>query len=159
MKLFSIVIVKTDVRILTTWCDKFFNFNFIDLFSAACRLSRFRCVRWESTYKFLKFERVINKKRKEYRDASTKENIDKLNQELVDVKNIMSESFEMLLNRDKNLNKLTELGKSLSEDSARMKKDAKNLKMAYFLRKYMTYLVVAAILLFLLIMKVYVFWY
>ena len=105
----------------------------------------------------MKFERVINKKRKEYRDASTKENIDKLNQELVDVKNIMSESFEMLLNRDKNLNKLTELGKSLSEDSARMKKDAKNLKMAYFLRKYMTYLVVAAILLFLLIMKVYVF--
>ena len=105
----------------------------------------------------MKFERVINKKRKEYRDASTKENIDKLNQELVDVKNIMSESFEMLLNRDKNLNKLTELGKSLSEDSARMKKDAKNLKMAYFLRKYMTYLVVAAILLFLIIMKVYVF--
>ena len=105
----------------------------------------------------MKFERVINKKRKEYRDASTKENIDKLNQELVDVKNIMSESFEMLLNRDKNLNKLTELGKSLSEDSAKMKKDAKNLKMAYFLRKYMTYLVVAAILLFLVLMKVYVF--
>ena len=100
---------------------------------------------------------MINKKRKEYRDASAKENIDKLNQELVDVKNIMSESFEMLLNRDKNLNKLTELGKSLSEDSARMKKDAKNLKMAYFLRKYITYLVVAAILFFLIIMKVYVF--
>ena len=47
----------------------------------------------------------------------------------------MTESFEILLNRDKNLNKLTELGKSLSEDSAKMKKDAKNLKMSYFLRK------------------------
>ena len=33
----------------------------------------------ESSYKFLKFERVINKKRKEYRDASAKQNIDKLN--------------------------------------------------------------------------------
>ena len=77
----------------------------------------------------MKFERVINKKRKEYRDAGTKENIDKLNQELVDVKNIMTESFEMLLNRDKNLNKLSELGGKLSEDSARMKKDAKNLKL------------------------------
>lgn len=77
----------------------------------------------------MKFERIINKKRKEYRDASTKENIDKLNMELGEVKNIMSESFEMLLNRDKNLNKLTELGKNLADDSKRMKKDAKNLKM------------------------------
>ena len=74
--------------------------------------SQIECI--ESSYKFLKFERVINKKRKEYRDAGTKENIEKLNQELVDVKNIMSESFEMLLNRDKNLTKLSELGKNLS---------------------------------------------
>tara|TARA_B110000285_G_C14751280_1_gene435295 strand:+ start:319 stop:516 length:198 start_codon:yes stop_codon:yes gene_type:complete len=65
---------------------------------------------------------VINKKRKEYKDANTKDNIDKLNKELVDVKNIMSESFEMLLNRDKNLNQLSELGKNLSEDSGKMKK-------------------------------------
>ena len=41
----------------------------------------------------------------------------------------MNESFEMLLNRDKNLSKLTELGKSLSEDSRNLKKDAKNLKL------------------------------
>ena len=65
---------------------------------------------------------MINKKRKEYKDANTKDNIDKLNKELVDVKNIMSESFEMLLNRDKNLNQLSELGKNLSEDSGKMKK-------------------------------------
>ena len=105
----------------------------------------------------MKFERVINKKRKEYKDASTKENINKLNQELVDVKNIMTQSFEMLLNRDKNLNKLTELGKNLSEDSAKMKKEAKNLKMAYYLKKYMTYIVVFLILFFLIMMKMYVF--
>ena len=47
----------------------------------------------------------------------------------MDVKNIMSESFEMLLNRDKNLNKLTELGKNLSDDSSKFKKDAKGLKL------------------------------
>ena len=75
---------------------------------------------------------------------------------MVDVKNIMSESFEMLLDRDKNLNKLTELGKSLSEDSKKMKKNAKNLKMAYFLRKYMTYILIIAIIIFLFIIKIYV---
>ena len=77
----------------------------------------------------MKFERVINKKRKDYRDSNTKENIDKLNKELGDVKSIMSESFEMLLNRDKNLNKLTELGKSLADDSRKMKNTSKSLKM------------------------------
>ena len=110
----------------------------------------------DSSYKFLKFERVINKKRKEFRDANAKENIDKLNQELVDVKSIMSESFEMLLNRDKNLNKLTEMGKSLTEDTKRMRRDAKNLKYKYFLRKNMTYIAIVGILLFLILLKIYV---
>ena len=100
---------------------------------------------------------MINKKRKEYRDSNTKENIDKLNKELLDVKNIMSESFEILLNRDKNLTKLTELGRNLSEDSRKLGKEAKNIKFQFFLRKYMTYIVVAAILLFLIFLKVYVF--
>lgn len=68
----------------------------------------------------------------------------------------MNESFEMLLNRENNLNKLTELGKSLSEDSRKMKKDAKNLKLQYFLRKYMTYIIIVAIIIFMILMKIYV---
>ena len=72
------------------------------------------------------------------------------------MKNIMNESFEMLLNRDKNLNKLTELGKSLSEDSGKFKKDAKKLKLQFYLRQYMTYIVIVAVILFLILIKVYV---
>lgn len=68
----------------------------------------------------------------------------------------MSESFEMLLNRDKNLNKLTEMGKSLSQDSAAMKKSAKNLKLQFYLRQYMTYIVILCVIIFLVLMKVYV---
>ena len=75
---------------------------------------------------------------------------------MVDVKNIMSESFEMLLNRDKNLSKLTELGKSLSQDSRDLKKDAKKLKLQFYLRQYMTYIVIFSIFLFLILIKVYV---
>ena len=72
------------------------------------------------------------------------------------MKNIMSESFEMLLNRDKNLNKLTELGRSLTEDTKKMKSNAKNLKMKYFLRKNMTYIAIGVILLLLILLKIYV---
>ena len=39
---------------------------------------------------------------------NAKQNIEKLNQELMDVSKIMNESFEMLLNRDRNLNQLSE---------------------------------------------------
>ena len=72
------------------------------------------------------------------------------------MKNILSESFEMLLNRDKNLNKLTEMGKSLSQDSAAMKKGAKNLKLQFYLRQYMTYIVIVAVIIFLILIKMYV---
>jgi hypothetical protein len=52
-------------------------------------------------------EKVIAKKKKEFRDANAKENIDKLNQELMDIKSIMHENFDMILNRDKNLSKIS----------------------------------------------------
>ena len=61
----------------------------------------------ENSYSFLKFEKTITRKRKEYRDSSAKENIDRLNQELLDIKNIMHENFDMILNRDKNLSKIS----------------------------------------------------
>ena len=104
----------------------------------------------------MRFERIINKKRKEYRDANARENIDKLNAELVDVKNIMTESFDMILNRDKNLTELSELGGKLSQDSGKMKNDAKKLRLSYMFRQYMTYIVIAAIFIFLLLIKFYV---
>ena len=60
----------------------------------------------ENQYAFLKFERIILKKKKEFKDVNAQENLDKLNQELIDVNKIMTESFEMLLNRDNNLSKI-----------------------------------------------------
>jgi len=37
---------------------------------------------------------------------NAQENLDKLNKELIDVNKIMTDSFEMLLNRDNNLSKI-----------------------------------------------------
>ena len=51
-------------------------------------------------------ERVILKKKKEFKDANAQENLSKLNQELIDVNKIMSKSFELLLDRDNNLGKI-----------------------------------------------------
>ena len=48
---------------------------------------------------------------------NAQENIDKLNQELMDVNKIMTESFDMLLNRDNNLNKIVSDSANLRESS------------------------------------------
>ena len=84
----------------------------------------------ENSYSFLKFgislllfsflEKVISKKRKDFRDSHATENINKLNQELLDVSKIISESFEMLLNRDKNLNKITQMSADLKDNSGKV---------------------------------------
>lgn len=51
------------------------------------------------------------------------DNIDKLNQELSDVSEIMTKSFDMLLNRDRNINQLTDKAQDL-RDSAKGFKDS-----------------------------------
>lgn len=79
-------------------------------------MSKIECI--DCSYAFQKFEKTINRKRKEFRDASAKENIDKLKSELMDVSKIMVESFDMLLNRDKNLKGLEDKADELKRGSA-----------------------------------------
>jgi hypothetical protein len=63
---------------------------------------------------------VIARKKKEFRDSNAKENIDKLNQELVDIKNIMHENFDMILNRDRNLSKISQMSSDLKDNSKKV---------------------------------------
>ena len=62
-------------------------------------------------------EKTINRTKKTFRDANAQENIDKLNQELMDVNKIMTDSFDMLLNRDNNLNKIVNDSATLRDNS------------------------------------------
>lgn len=106
---------------------------------------------------FLWLERVILKKKKEFKDMNAQENLDKLNQELIDVNKIMTESFEMLLNRDNNLTKIQAQSASLRDSSKDLRKGAKNLKMAFLFRKYMTPIIICLIVTFLILMKLFIF--
>ena len=102
-------------------------------------------------------ERVILKKKKEFKDHNAQENLDKLNKELIDVNKIMTQSFEMLLNRDNNLNKIQAQSATLRDSSKDLRKGAKNLKMAFLFRKYMTPIILCAIIAFFLLMYLFVF--
>lgn len=69
----------------------------------------------------------------------------------------MSESFEMLLNRDKNLGHLSNKASDLRESSKKIRKEAHNLKMSMWFRKYMTPIIIVAVLIFLFLLKWFLF--
>ena len=77
----------------------------------------------------------------------------------------MTESLEMLLNRENNLNKMSQMSSEIREDSKKVsllineqdKKQAKDLALMFWLRKYGTWIAIVLILLFLLFLKIYVF--
>ena len=101
-------------------------------------------------------EKVINRKRKEFRDSGAQENIDKVNQGLIDVSKIMSENFEMVLNRGKDLNRVSEQATKLRESSQNIKKSATKLKLSFWLRQYMTWIILALVLFFFFYLKFYI---
>ena len=83
--------------------------------------------------------------------------MDKLKQELVDVNKIMTESFDMLLNRGNNLQKIQGQSSELRDRSKDLRKGAQKLQMAFLFRKYMTPIIICAIITFLILMKIFVF--
>ena len=88
---------------------------------------------------------------------NAQQNIDKLNQELIDVNKIMTESFDMLLGREESLNKISEDSGRIKEISGKFKNKTKNLKLAFWFRKYMTPIIIVVLILFFLFMKFFVF--
>lgn len=111
----------------------------------------------DSQYAFLKFEKAINKKKRDFKDVNAAENINKLNKELMDVNKIMTESFEMLLNRDRNLKEVSQKSSQIRDGSRDFRKETKKLKMAFWFRKYMTPIIVVMLLLFFMFVKFFIF--
>ena len=69
----------------------------------------------------------------------------------------MTESFELLLNRDKNLTQLADKASDLRHSSAKMRQDAKQLKLTFLFRQYMTPIIICLVFIFFIILKVYLF--
>lgn len=124
----------------------------------------------DTQYAFIKFgkltalalthfckEKQIIRKRKDFRDVNAKENIDKLNQELMDVSKIMSESFDMLLNRDRNLNDLSDKAHDLRDGSSKFKNKSQKLKLSMYFRQYMAPIVICLVLFAFVLAKMYLF--
>jgi hypothetical protein len=75
----------------------------------------------------------------------------------MDVSKIMSESFDMLLNRDRNLGQLMDKGSDLRDGSRRLKDESKKLKFSMYFRQYMAPIIICFIILAFIVAKIYLF--
>lgn len=85
---------------------------------------------------FSSFDNFLSKTKKIYQDQRAQSNIDKLNDDLADVKNVMSKNIEDLLYRGDSLDKMSDLSSSLKNDSIKYRKKAQRINFEALIRQY-----------------------
>ncbi|CAG89367.2 DEHA2F14674p [Debaryomyces hansenii CBS767] len=85
---------------------------------------------------FSSFDNFLGKTKKIYQDQRAQSNLDKLNNDLADVKKVMTKNIEDLLYRGDSLDKMSDLSSSLRNDSIKYRKHAQKINFDALLRQY-----------------------
>eukprot|EP00601_Ochromonadales_sp_CCMP2298_P003632 CAMPEP_0173182930 /NCGR_PEP_ID=MMETSP1141-20130122/8116_1 /TAXON_ID=483371 /ORGANISM="non described non described, Strain CCMP2298" /LENGTH=201 /DNA_ID=CAMNT_0014106089 /DNA_START=135 /DNA_END=737 /DNA_ORIENTATION=+ len=80
-------------------------------------------------YAFIKFDRVIQRKRRDYLDPNSSSNMKKLNDDLQSIHSIMRKTIDDVLDRGNKLDDVSEISKNLANESKKYKWGAKQLSM------------------------------
>ncbi|CAM9399127.1 unnamed protein product, partial [Ectocarpus sp. 4 AP-2014] len=87
-------------------------------------------------YAFIKFDKVIQRKRKEFLDPQSRNNMARLNDDLADIHSIMKQNIEEVLNRGEKLDHVSEISKTLSTQAEQFKWSSKKLSLMALWQKY-----------------------
>lgn len=93
-------------------------------------------------YSFISFDNFLNKTKKVYQDQRAQYNLDKLNNDLTDVKKIMTKNIEDLLYRGESLDKMTDLLHNLKNDSLKYRKSTRKMNIEALIRQYLPIIIV-----------------
>lgn len=85
---------------------------------------------------FSSFDTFLSKTKKIYQDQRAQSNLDKLNNDLADVKKVMTKNIEDLLYRGDSLDKMSDLSSSLRNDSIKYRKRAQRINFEALIRQY-----------------------
>ena len=78
----------------------------------------------------------MQRTKKTYQDSRASQNLDKLNDELMDVTKVMTKNIEDLLYRGDSLEKMGEMSGRLREDSRKYKRAAVRINWELLLKQY-----------------------
>lgn len=85
---------------------------------------------------FSSFDNFLGKTKKIYQDQRAQLNLDRLNNDLADVKKVMTKNIEDLLYRGDSLDKMSDLSSSLRNDSIKYRKKAQQINFEAMIRQY-----------------------
>lgn len=92
-------------------------------------------------YAYIKFDRVIQKKRREYADPNSNANSKKINDDLQCIHNIMRKTIDDVLDRGNKLDDVSEMSKNLSSESKKYNWKAKQLSLLALYKQYAPFMV------------------
>nr|CCA14301.1 vesicletrafficking protein SEC22b putative [Albugo laibachii Nc14] len=104
-------------------------------------------------YAFIKFDKFIQRKRKEYTDPSSSQNMSRLNNDLADIHNIMRQNIQEVLNRGERVEHVSRISSNLADRSKDLKWGAKKLRMQAIYRQYGPIAAVGAFILLVIYIK------
>jgi vesicle transport protein SEC22 len=87
-------------------------------------------------YAYIKFDMVIQRRRKEFVDPTSRQNTTKLNQDLADIQSIMKRNINEVLNRGEKLEHVSTISNNLVAESKKFKWGAKKLSWQAMLNQY-----------------------
>jgi len=106
-------------------------------------------------YAFIKFDQVIQRKRREYADPNSSANMRKLNDELQSIHHIMRKTIDDVLDRGSKLDDVSETSKNLVNDSKKYKWNAKKLSLMALYRQYAPLLAVGMLVIIVIFLRYY----
>jgi len=87
-------------------------------------------------YEFIKYDPYIQKKQKDFVDPTSRQNTDKINQDLSDIQSIMRQNIEQVLDRGEKLENVSQVSRNLVSESKKFKWGTKKLTWQAYLNQY-----------------------
>ena len=104
-------------------------------------------------YAFIKFDLVIQRRRKDFVDPTSRQNTTKLNEDLADIQSIMRKNINEVLNRGEKLENVSNISNNLVAESKKFKWGAKKLTWQAMLNQYGPIVAAGVFVIFVLYMK------
>jgi len=98
-------------------------------------------------YAFMRYDRFVNRKRRDYADPSSKRNMKKVEEELADIYNITRKNIQEVLNRGEKLDQVSEISSRIASRSKTFKWGSKKLRMQAQFQKYAPFAALGLVLL------------
>lgn len=104
-------------------------------------------------YAFIKFDLLIQRRRKDFVDPTSRQNTTKLNEDLADIQSIMRKNINEVLNRGEKLENVSHISNNLVAESKKFKWGAKKLTWQAMMNQYGPIVAAGVFVIFVLYMK------